>query len=627
MTKDTNATKDTRSSDINITLDELKKLQFDAKSDGNLRAVDYYSCLINGYNTGGEYYNKNDVINDAPKKLEDSNIILPDVRLDGSNPNCLRPFCLQLATEGKKPSEIHWACHVFNESGKIKPQISEEDMDTKVLQLCKTTARKVEQERIEREANPEYADLYYWKIIARGDGFEYKLVLKHIEIVEWLHKKFHTVSFDDELYTYEDGVYVPNSNICENELRVFLTEIKMEGMHLGTIREIVGRLKIYEPYREYPFNKTENMLPVSNGVVFFDFENYTVKLVPYSHEHLFTIKLPVVFNPNADGSKFKENVLGKYVDEEKLPVLYMAPAMAILQLIKHRVFKKSLICEGETNSGKTTFLEWLLAIFSLKYCSSISLHEISEDRFAFAQLENKILNSYDELSDMRLDEIEKFKKLTGRQDHKIEKKGKDGYDTIITAFHIFATNRPPTTSEKILYDNAFWGRWFYLHFDCVFDVDMKFKDKWFTEENLSGSFNDIIAMVLQIERDGKLPVVQDQSTVKEEWNNHAEPFLTFVMENMYDSSSETYFDKDHLLKSFRDWCFKEDNNISPRTVPTTTTGLTEKIFRFGFKTKQEGKRTKTQDNRKWVYASNMTWRDNSPYKPKESPLTTNKKIS
>lgn len=580
---------------------------------------------INLWSKGPEAKITDKVIGIGDEKFE-----LPDKILDGSKHTCFRNIALSMANKNMTVDEIMFVCTAMNENGRVVPPVPQTDMDTKVKNLAITAVRKVAKEKAERAVHPEYANLYSYKLVAKGEGFEEKLTLDYTAIVAWLHNKFHTVSFKDGLYVYNGEVYIQDTSkasVCGNEVRIFLETIQFPGTKTGIAREIINQLVMYEPVMEYPFNVQEGLLPVGNGVLSFDFENNKVELKPYSPEYKFTLKLPVIYDEKASGETLKNNVLSKYVSEYDLPVLYMVPAMAILQLIKHRTFKKAVVCEGDGNSGKTTYLEWLLELFSLKYCASISLHEISEDRFAFAQLEGKILNSYDELSDIRLDEIDKFKALTGRQDHKIEKKGIDGYDTILTAFHIFATNRPPTVSEKVMYDNAFWNRWMYLHFDNIFEIDMRFKEKWFTEENVSGSFNDVIKMVMEIEKLGCLPVTQPAGVVKDQWMNHAEPFLTFVMKNMQDSISEQSFDKDHLLNSFRDWCFKDENNISPRAVPTTTTGLTEKILKHHFIPKAVGKRTKTQDDRKWVYRSNMAWRDDSPYKPKVDPEAVNAKIT
>jgi phage/plasmid-associated DNA primase len=542
---------------------------------------------------------------------------LPDKILDGTKHTCFRDFALSMANRGMTVNELMFACQAMNENGRVVPPVSQSDMDTKVKNLCITAVRKVTKEKAEKSVHPEYAKLYSYKLVPRGEGFEEKLVLNHIEIVEWLHNKYNTVSFNDELFTYDCGVYVPNSNLCENELRIFLKEIKVEGTIMGTVREIMGRLRIYEPKRDYPFNKQRGMLPVDNGILVFDFKNRKVELKPHSPEYLFTIKLPVTYDPKASPLPIYDNVLSGYVDPDHIPVLFMVPAMAILQLINGRVYKKSVICEGSGNSGKTTYLELIQELFGKKYCTQVSLHQLVDDKFAASQLEGKIINNFDELSDIQLGDIGLFKLLTGRQDHRIEKKGQDGYETVLTAFHLFACNKPPKVKDELMYDDAFWNRWIYLRFPNVYEIDMTFKERNFTPEAISGFLNDVIAMVLEIECYGKLPFNPDPSETMRDWLDHADPFRSFLMKHTHDTQNFVNFNKEYFYSCYLHWCKQSDNRVNIRNVPQSQTSFTQSIFKYGITVFRGGNRTKTKDDREYVYRQAREWNADSIYKPKD----------
>ena len=57
----------------------------------------------------------------------------------------------------------------------------------------------------------------------------------------------------------------------------------------------------------------------------------------------------------------------------------------------------------------------------------------------------------------------------------------------IPCVYAFTCNRPPTITQKVRTDSAFWERWNYIVFPYSFDVDGMFYEKTFTPELLSSS--------------------------------------------------------------------------------------------------------------------------------------------
>ena len=313
----------------------------------------------------------------------------------------------------------------------------------------------------------------------------------------------------------------------------------------------------------------------------------------------------------ADGEAFHKTVLSQYVEPEVTEALYQIPAQAILQALGIGPFKKSYILQGNADGGKTSYLAWLHAILGLENIGHVSLHQIGTDPFVNADLENRILNTFDDMADVPLQNIGPFKAMTGGFDFPINKKHMQRYNGRIFAVHVFTCNAPPDVPEKILFDSAFWTRWEYLHFDNVFPIDPNFTARTFSPANLSGSFNKVIEMVFRIAKDG-LVVNNTPSDVKDIWQMAADPFAQFINDHIPASSTEHKFDNEHLLVSFQAYC--KEKEINDRKVPSSQKGLSTMAFKNGFKDALTGKKSE----RKRMYAACRDWNPNSPYRESRS---------
>lgn len=431
-----------------------------------------------------------------------------------------------------------------------------------------------------------------------------KIRLDDTKIAEWVRLKYHALSFAGVIYTYENGIYHENGGEIEAEIQRIanLTECRESITRLT--KEVIHRILFTDPEDDYPFNNKSNLIPVENGAIEINYDTGEVTLLPPSPEHRFSLSFPVRYDPQTDPEAFHREVIGRYIDENQAEALYQIPACAILQMQGKKPYKRAYILQGDKNAGKTTYLEILYALFGWQNIAGASLHQIGLDRFVNSTLEHKILNVYDDLDDVPLANIGPFKTLTGGFDHTIEKKHRDPYRGRIFALHVFSCNSPPEVPERVTYDPAFWGRWIYLNFENVFDVDPDFMAKFVTPENLSAFLNRVIQTMIKIKREG-LIVAPDESTTKQAWSIAADPFARFVSEEMTSSQAENFFEKEVLLKSFIRWC--EDRQIPGRKIPTTMTALSQRVFKNEFRT--------TQKNRREVYGARKIWRSGSTYQP------------
>ncbi|NLH78863.1 MAG: hypothetical protein GX465_17725 [Acidobacteria bacterium] len=435
--------------------------------------------------------------------------------------------------------------------------------------------------------------------------------LRYADIAAYLRDRFHVIPFNGKAFVYhpDRGTYHEDKGELNQVIRDIAETVDYKESLTKAIREVLAYVMSYDVYRDYPFNQAKDIIPVKNGVVKIDYESGTASLLPHSPEHRITFALPVVYDPDASGDTFHKEVIGQYVDPETVDVLYMIPAIALLQSQGTKPYKKAFILQGDANAGKTTYLEWLTRLFGPENISRASLQQVTQDRFINGVIEGKLFNAFDDLSDVPLETVGQFKALTGGFDHQVERKHANPYQSRIFAVHCFSCNAPPDVPEKVVYDGAFWERWEYINFLNIFDTDTGFNDRAFTEENISGSFNAIIEMMIKIRRSG-MPINSTASEVKQAWQIAADPFAKFLFDHtvsLLPSQEPWLFNKAKLLASFQDYCQK--TNISERKIPRTLKALSTMAFKNGFKDVKRG----PAKERKYFYEAPRRWKEDSPY--------------
>lgn len=423
---------------------------------------------------------------------------------------------------------------------------------------------------------------------------------------EYLYEKYHVISFNGVLYIYEAGMYRKNKGTLEAEIKRIVQGTGTHEQLTRVTREVLAHIAATAPFDTFPFNQAGDLIPVRNGVISIDYESETVALLPHDPKYRFLYQIPTVYDPEADRAPMRA-VLGEYVEEEALDVLYEIPAVALLQMHGQQPYKRSYIVQGPANSAKSTYLLLLTELIGEDNVSSVSLQTITNDRFAFSDMESKILNIHDELKDIPLRDIGQFKKITGSYKHRIERKHETAYDGRITCPLVFSCNTPPSYPESEEFEDAWWIRWEYLNFVNVFPVDPTFRERVITPAVMSGFLNGVIDAMIYIHKHG-LYREPDPGRVKESWKLASDLFKEFVAAEMVPvSGALENFKKGTLFAGFIQWC--RDENKPTNRIPTDFKTFSPMVFRNEFVPRQIGPKT----NREHVYAGPYKFKEGSKY--------------
>lgn len=351
----------------------------------------------------------------------------------------------------------------------------------------------------------------------------YRTVPKKAEIAQFIHGHLHTVSFNDTIYTYDaaHGIYIPGQGVIDAAINELCRICEHPDFITSLQNFVVSHLKGMNVFNRYPFDQAPNRIPFSNGTVRLNGTTWVREEVRPSD--MVTWRLNFPYDPLTPTLPV-EKVLSDWIGPEDARLLTQIPAQALLQMTQSQPYKMNYLLLGPPDAGKSTYIDLLQATFGQNRCAEVPLQQIGM-RFKNAELEGTMINLYDDLSDQEFTNLGAFKKLTGRFQHPIERKGKDTYEGLIRCVHVFSCNKPPILN--ITDDDAFYSRWQPVIFPNTFGRDPGWFGRTVTPEFLSGFANLILNQYVAI-LENKLAIDQTAEDVKEFWLRESMPEYSFI---------------------------------------------------------------------------------------------------
>ncbi|MCP5005041.1 MAG: hypothetical protein GY941_14070 [Planctomycetes bacterium] len=282
---------------------------------------------------------------------------------------------------------------------------------------------------------------------------------------------------DGTLHFYIDGVFKPQSD--EYSYRIL-------AQHLGdhdTHQRVYETLKLIEAETSIDrecLNPHKEIINCRN--VMFDTSGEGEEL-PHGIEFFSTIQINTIYDKDAkcpEWETFCRQVLnplslkiGTLSEKEQEAAKEGANAINIMQeffglcLIPDVSYETNLILLGKGSNGKSTVLKVLIDLLGAENCSSIPLQNLS-DRFAAADLENKLINAFADLPAKALTDSSWLKALTSGDSIKGERKYKPIFSFRNFSRQIYSCNELPRSMDR---SEAFYRRWIILPFEVAFSEE------------------------------------------------------------------------------------------------------------------------------------------------------------
>lgn len=402
--------------------------------------------------------------------------------------------------------------------------LTKQEITAATAQLIDMTDIKVEEETKDREDRIKgiYNPARY--VRKKKIGYEYLIDVVVSDLLEKYHFKTIYGKVYEEVWFYNKDIgYWQNDGkrIIKTETEKMLK--RFSNIHVTN--EVFEKIKRMTDCTMESFNCVpEEMLCLKNGVLNVE----TKELLPFEERYNFKTCIPIEYNKDAKChtiDKFMEDIF--YPDD--IPVI---EEWLGFHLYKKHFIKKAMIIFGPKNTGKTQFINLLIAFIGDKNKTGISLHSISSgDKFTLSFLKDKLGNIYDDLSFKDLSDAGGFKIATGGGYVSAEYKFGDSFEFLNYAKNTFATNKIPVIEGES--DDAYYLRW--LPIPCDNEVPVEEQDtflikKMTTKEELSGLLNKALEGLGRILKTGRFSFNKSTAEIKDIMERHSNQLVSFARE-------------------------------------------------------------------------------------------------
>ncbi|NFS06279.1 DNA primase [Clostridium botulinum] len=264
------------------------------------------------------------------------------------------------------------------------------------------------------------------------ESFYIKSKLQYEKLATYLRDNEKIIKINDELHIYKNNYY------CSDTKEIEKTMLKYINNSTNSTRtEVLRYLDLL-----CKNNKMTNpkYITLENGI--FDLENK--KLLEFNSSYIIKNKIPWSYNPNAY-SQTMDKTLDKICCKDK-QLRLLIEEMIGYTLFRRNELGKAFILTGGGSNGKSTLLEVLNELLGEENIASVSLEELNH-RFKTFQLEGKLANIGDDISNKYIEDNSTFKKLVTGEKVNVERKGRDPFDFKNYSKLIFSANELPRIND------------------------------------------------------------------------------------------------------------------------------------------------------------------------------------
>jgi P4 family phage/plasmid primase-like protien len=403
-----------------------------------------------------------------------------------------------------------------------------------------------------RYSSKDESEVFTWAAVR--DIYEESKERGRYAAVRLLRREHEFLTPED---TEELHVYIPDLGIYEAGAKYDIgrTLDRKLGTHYSQHEktEILGRLKEVTVERDEleAARMDGTYVCCANGVL----EIESRDLHDHDPKWLFTRRLPVAYDPDAEADEirdFLEDITRRESDWQTMV------EMVGNALLPHYDYESFMVLFGRGSNGKSTWFNVVRTFLGQDNVENIPLQDLSDNRFAPAQLLGQWANIGGDLPSQKIDDLGQLKDLTGGGEVWAEKKGQDGFNFRNRAKMMFAANEPPVLGER---SYAVARRILPIRLPYRFtpeddehkDRDSGIEDRMKTDEELSGLLNLALDGIDRLREtdDFSLPESkQERLEYYEQFSDHIKMFAVNCLTNQSGSRER----KSDLYNAYTAFC-------------------------------------------------------------------------
>ncbi len=320
---------------------------------------------------------------------------------------------------------------------------------------------------------------------------------------------------EDVCYYNGKGLYVLGGESLINEL----CELMCPQIKTHELNEVVGHIKRRTYVDRSKFDSNIDLLSLRNGLL----NIQSKELQPHTPEYLSIVQMPTEYKPEAECPKILE-FFKEVLRPDEVDVMFRLIGYC---LHKNCEYEKAAMLYGTGANGKGVVIRIIERFLGEDNCSHRSLQHLDTNRFAVADVCDKLVNTFADLKSVKLSETGNFKMLVSGDSISGEHKFENSFKFRNFAKLIFSANEIPESDDK---SDAFYRRWLIFHFDKKFvggKEDTKLLDKLTTPDELSGLLNKALTGLKQL-TDGGGFHEKDLEDIRRDYEEHTNDVNTFL---------------------------------------------------------------------------------------------------
>lgn len=359
--------------------------------------------------------------------------------------------------------------------------------------------------------------------------------------------------FNEEVLYVNDQFFEYNGKNWEPVNLLHITNYIIEELgkfsKKSTVMDILFHIQssLGVKHANITFDRNNEFINMNNGVL--SLTDY--KVYPHDKDYLFTLILPIDYNPTAQCNRWKQYINELQFTEETNLRLQEWAGYVFEREVN---VQKCLYLKGDGANGKSIFLETLKQIWG--NTSSLEMCEMF-DKFKVAYLEGKLANI---CTDADSSEVlsARFKKIVAGEELVVERKNKDPFSFIPFAKIIFSCNDFIPTKDR--------SQGFFRRFDIV-EFKREFKEherdpKLFAtlQTELEGIFMWALEGLKRLRsNDFNFTHSQEFKNTTEDFIESVQPLSLFIEEEL-DFDFDSYIICREFRQKYLEWC--RDNGYS-----------------------------------------------------------------
>ncbi len=275
------------------------------------------------------------------------------------------------------------------------------------------------------------------------------------------------------------------------------------------------------------------------------------KLEPHSPDFLSPVQINAAWEPGAECPIIDRFVQQVFPDDAG-ELFYQLAGLYALPDTRQQ---KAVMLLGSGSNGKSLTLALLQEFLGPQNVSALPLHEFAENRYAAAELRDKLLNFSSDLPDRVVRDTALFKRIVDGRLSTIHTRRAYGKPFAFRPFTrlIFSANHVPDSADA---SYGYLRRWLIVPFEAEIsedDRDPFLLEKLTTPGELSGLLNHAVSAYRHLLNRGSLIESHAMLNAKARFVALSDPTRLFLDERV-ELAEEQYILRSNIYRAYKTWC-------------------------------------------------------------------------